>query len=302
MGRIVLSDVPKYVSVRGRFDLDSIDSYMKSVVSSEGSPTCSEIYIDVSDLTFIEGDGITVLVNTIEWMVDKGVRVKIATPKTTSPAISYLDDCGFFSLYLGKSLRTEACPRSTTLPFRSVRHIDSYGYLEFIFSPWLAPKLGISEAALAPLVACLKELFNNINDHSSKETGHIHVQWYPNNGRILIALSDIGVGIPTRIRNIRPDLEDAAAIEHAMRDGVTTGSGLRNRGVGLAILKENICGLGGSVTVHSCHGALTIRPGRPIPVVTPVRRPTYFPGTLVNIKLRTDRLERLEDRREDLQW
>jgi anti-sigma regulatory factor (Ser/Thr protein kinase) len=70
----------------------------------------------------------------------------------------------------------------------------------------------------------VKELFHNINDHSSIATGFIHVQHYPNARVVKITVSDFGIGIPDKIRSFfgppaagGPPLTDGAAILMASR-------------------------------------------------------------------------------------
>ena len=66
--------------------------------------------------------------------------------------------------------------------------------------------------------------------------GWAHVQWYPNQERIHIAISDFGRGIPNALAAKYSLRDDGEAIVLATEEGITTKSVQGNRGAGLAVL------------------------------------------------------------------
>src|SRR5690606_4737618 len=152
-----------------------------AVVGTDGRPRDNEFVFDFRGLNFIEGSGLTVFCNTLEWLYSHEAKVFFQHhDRAQCGAITYLDDCGFFERHLGQKLRPFACVRRTTLPFTRVAHADAHGWLEFTFTPWMADVLGVPHGALGSVRTCIKEVFNNINDHSTLDLGFVHVQHYPN--------------------------------------------------------------------------------------------------------------------------
>jgi anti-sigma regulatory factor (Ser/Thr protein kinase) len=285
------------------FNVSTLHEFVGSVIDPHRQPRFQHVVFDFSQLGFIEGDGLTAFVNTVEWLRSRGVQCAFLNHTRGTPALSYLDDCGLFSRYLGRPLSPSAAPRGTTLPIQCVEHSNSHQWLEFTFSQWLAPKLGTTPAALADVRTCLKEVFNNIMDHSREDSGWVHAQWYPNKERVHIAISDFGRGIPAAIAERFHCDDDGHAIELATRDGITTRSVAGNRGAGLAILTDYVVASnGGSVSIHSSRGRVSFLPGKEGVSMSQRVGNAPYPGTLLNIRFRTDRMDLGVADREDLEW
>jgi anti-sigma regulatory factor (Ser/Thr protein kinase) len=86
------------------------------------------------------------------------------------------------------------------MPLRKISCAESHGWLDQRAFPWLAAKLQVSTASIAEFKTCVREIFTNIQDHSTEDIGCIHIQFYPNEHRIRISVSDFGIGIPDEIR------------------------------------------------------------------------------------------------------
>lgn len=285
------------------FNLSSLYEFVSSVTGPDNEPRHEIVSFDFSGLRFIEGDGLTVFCNTIEWLRKRGVRCLFRHYQVPSDAVRYLDDCGFFRTYLGAPLDPSASVRDTTLPFKKVRHADSHSWLEHEVSPWLAHKIGTVPEALYDVRTCIKEIFNNIVDHSTEEIGCIHIQWYPNRSQIHIAISDFGRGIPAAIAQGYSPADDGDAILLATQEGVTTKSIPTNRGAGLSILIDYVVARNqGAVDIYSGRGSLRCAYRSGGTTKRPRAGSAYYPGTLFNIWLRTDLIDRVELRREDLEW
>lgn len=292
------------VTIPGRFTLQALYPFARTVVKPDGYPVDNQIMFDFSQLHFIDGSGLTVFCNTLEWLGSHGVACSFANHAVNkSDAISYLDDCGFFKTYLNAPLRPHCSVRGTTLPFTRVAHAEAHGWLESRFTPWMSYTLGTPAGSLASVRTCVKEIFNNILDHSTQQIGYAHVQHYPRMNLIKITVSDFGRGIPNSIREKYGPMNDAAAVLLASQDGVSSRSTPRNQGIGLDFLVDSVTGNHGWVSIHSFQGSLMCAEGVGGGAV---RSPTLgrgsYPGTLVDIALRTDRFVGDEIVREDVAW
>jgi len=293
-----------YYTVRlpSQFNAGTLYPLISGLLGPNLKPNHQQVYFDFSSLAFIECTGVTVFANMIDWLVRHGVKCGFINHDNGRDASRYLDDCGFFLAYLGQALSAQAVLRETTMPLMKVQHSDSYAWLERTFRPWLSNILGTNPASLYSLSASIKEIFNNIEDHSEQHTGCIHAQWYPKRKRISIGISDIGIGIPRSIGRKYPGYSDGEAILFATTEGVTTKSTLRNYGAGLCVLIDYVVkNNGGRIDIRSGFGwaQCYIDHGK---VAKNFNPSGFYPGTIFNITLRTDRIESLIDERESLEW
>lgn len=287
-----------------RFETDAIYTFLNFLVDGDGNPIDDHIVFDFRYLSFINGTGFTAFFNTLEWLGKRGVRRQFARPPTMSPAISYLDDCGFFREFLGRSLSDRAATRNTTLPCSKITHAEGHGWLEYTLTPWLSDVLHVPAGAIASVKTCVKEIFNNIADHSTEQIGCVHAQHYPQMRQVRLTVSDFGRGIPNTIRAVHPGLDDAQAILTASREGVTARSNPQNRGIGLDYLITHVMANHGKVAIYSHSGSLICetRHANGEPFRMPIVTPGLYPGTMVDIMLPTDRFVGDEIGTEDLEW
>ncbi len=259
-----------------------------------------EVIIDFSNLGFVRPAGIVFLSNMFAWMGAQ--RTKVTLIGLTAPGDAVLlDDALFFEQHCGSKLRSDATPRSTTRPLMKIAHSNSHDWLENNLVPWLAWCLSVSRASLYTFKNCVAELFNNIQDHTQLDIGTICAQHFPRESRVYISLSDLGLGIPERVRTKVPGLSDSAAIIKAVEAGFTTKSVPSNQGIGLdylleAVVKQN----GGSVSFYSLNSIVRFTPPHAAPFVVP--NVGFCPGTTIDIVLRTDTIVNLPEEREDLEW
>jgi anti-sigma regulatory factor (Ser/Thr protein kinase) len=291
------------VFLPGRFGSRQLYQFVREVIGEDGQPVSGSLIFDFSRLTFIDGIGLTVFCNTLEWLSKRGVQCTFREYDIRNLPIRYLDDCGFFRNYLGRPLSSLSRVRTTTLPFEKVQHANSFGWIELTAIPWLASKLNVTDESLGVVATSLKEIFNNIEDHSDEHIGCVHIQLYPNKSRIEITVSDFGRGIPANIISRFGQMFDSKAIEYATREGVTTGNTSRNTGSGLGVLIDYVTGEGGDVTIYSRKGGLkcTLRRGG-IQWRNPWVGEGLYPGTLINIGLRTDAFDGSLLEREAFEW
>lgn len=297
--------MPLTVKLPSSFTAHALYRFVSMVVSPEGSPRAETIVFDFRFLSWIDGAGLTVFCNTLQWLAARGVRCMFTNFDRPSEAIAYLDDCGFFEEYVGAKQRTNSSPRSTTLPFRPIGPSESFGWLDFEAIPWLAYVLNVDPRALASIKACMKEIFNNIADHSAETIGFVHVQQYPRVDRVHVTISDFGRGIPTTIRASYGDMSDSAAICLATQEGVSSRSTPRNRGSGLRVLVDYVSKNQGTVDIYSLTGSLkTVNQADGTIEYRETQGAGVYPGTLVNIDLPTIGFvgDEYEEVKEDFEW
>lgn len=163
--------------------------------------------------------------------------------------------------------------------------------------------LGVPNGALASIRSCVGEVFNNIADHSTLNVGFAHIQHYPRMDEVRVTVSDFGRGIPNTIRDWLPNLNDVQAILRATQAGVTAQTTPRNKGLGLDLLITRVTSNHGRVTIYSYNGALMCCLGANGNIErNPVAGNGVYPGTLVDISLRTNCFVGDDYEEEELEW
>jgi anti-sigma regulatory factor (Ser/Thr protein kinase) len=230
--------------------------------------------------------------------------VRLVNANRNVQALRYLDDSLFFEQHCGSKIWEWSTPRDTTIPLQRIAPSDSHHWLEHKLLPWLAKNIGLTEASFYELKTCLSELFNNIREHTQLEIGSIFVQYYPKLDQINISLADFGLGIPEKVRGVRPNISDTEAVLLAVQEGFTTKSIPGNAGLGLDLLLKTVVGTNsGQVTIYSGHAIVRFRPGRKSKIQrSRTENAGFCPGTTIDINLRTDLIEELPEEREELKW
>lgn len=275
----------------------------KHATTEAGEKWPEKFIFDFSRLSFIKPAGVVFLSNLGHWLSEQGSQVVLRNCDPKRYAIKYLDDSLFFEQHCGNKLSEKSHPRGTTRPLQQIAQQDSHAWLEANFVPWLAGRLGITQASLYTFKACVSELFNNIQDHTQYEIGSIFVQHFPRDSIITISLADFGPGIPEKVREKLPNLDDDAAIIQAVQDGFTTKSRTTNKGVGLDyLLKAVVLRNGGKVTIYSCESIVQFHRNGNVIEHRALPDVGFCPGTTIDIEIRTGTIEVLPDEREELQW
>jgi hypothetical protein len=295
------------VQLPRRFTLNEVHAFLASIVGQDGNPVAPEISFDFTTLTsWVEVDAIAALCSATLWLIDNGVAVKYRYPtagtalRNTHP-VKYLDDAGFFNIFLGKTLYPGACCRSTMFPLSKLGISESYSWMTNKLIPWLDRILPFELSKSFPeFEVCVQEVFNNIRDHSGKKWGCVVAQYYPNLNKIDLIISDYGVGIPANMRILYPGNNDAELIHIATAEGVSSKTTPANRGAGL----ENIISIvtnhaNGIVKICSLHGELAITNDQQ---PQQLLRQSLFPGTLIHLTFKTDSIDLSQIFPEDLAW
>lgn len=251
---------------------------------------------DFSYMSFVRPSGVVFLSNLCRYLQRQGSRVTFSGLSPVSPSIRFLDDALFFEQHLGHKLISESVPRVTTQPLLEIHLEQSHGWIGFRLIPWLSNCSGVEEIHLAEFRTCISELFNNIKDHTELDVGSIFAQWYPNERSLEICLADFGAGIPKTVERVCEGLSDSEAISRAFEDGFTSQSLPTNRGVGLHYLQQNVVeSLNGTIEVNSASGSLFIEKVGNLVRKMPYQHLGFCPGTLINMRISTDRIDRTDD-------
>lgn len=283
-----------------RFNTDTMRSFLRLVIDND-QPVSNEIDFDFSTLDFIEPPGVVILSNIIEWLRNRGVSGKILNCDIERSAVHYLDDVGFFRYYCGNSLSTLAHIRNTTYPFSILQCDQSFQEIDGHLFPWMASALGVPETTLSEIKTSIRELFNNIADHSTEHIGCMHVQIYPNRHQISFAISDFGIGIPREVRTVVPSANDYEALAWATKEGNSSKSGGHNMGAGLSYLIDNVVHNNrGSIEIHSGYAFIKFNPSAENGVGNMTQ--SLYPGTLVSIILQSDNLNSEVDEANESPW
>lgn len=153
--------------------------------------------------------------------------------------------------------------------------------------------------AVQAVNTALRELGINAAEHGRSEHGAwVAAGYFPGRREVLIAVADLGVGIPAHIGQkglLAPEDDDARAIEKAVQYRIT-GAGEPgvpeapdNGGIGLHLARCYAQSCRGELRIHSLRG-LFIDQGRDTERLGAAE--SRWPGTLVSLLLRPDQLNK----------
>lgn len=298
-GREVVVQLPE------RFNLATMEGFINDAMRALSGPQASGVVFDFTLLIFIEPEGVAALANAIEYFRSGGKSVFLKGTLKLSGATKYLDDAGFFKRYLGKPAFAESTARSSAMRLEVFRADNYVPYLYREVMPWIAQAAHLAPESIETIKTNLEELFHNIEFHSGLNNGCSIAEHYARRSRIHIAISDWGHGIPFNVCTKVPGLADSKALKKAVEYGFTTKTDVRNRGVGLFHLVRYFAQRNaGEVRIRSGFGLLEAARGAREPEVRVRSENWSYPGTLVHLVLRTDRLERAQDdvKPEEFSW
>lgn len=302
----VTSSAPELtIMVPASFGVATMYGFIRRAITDLGEARAPVMHFDFAGLKFIEPVGVVVLSNLIEYLRNRGVKGTLCNVREANGAISYLDDSRFFERYVGGPLRSHASQRQGTFPLTLITNDEALGFLYATLVPWIGNQLRVPQEALGSLRVCVEEILHNIKDHSGVTIGCVHAQFWAAKGELHIAISDFGRGIPSLVRTVATDASDAEALRLACTQGFTTKSNVHNRGAGLAVLMNCITGKDrGNVWVVSGKANISATHVDGSSRLVARAKPFVYPGTLVWIMLKTDRLQDWIDEveQEDFSW
>lgn len=142
---------------------------------------------------------------------------------------------------------------------------------------------------LSAVSISLVEAFYNVFDHAEADGNAFSIIFYNEKTQILsYAVSDFGIGIPTSVRRMLPDIDkDTDAINWAIKDTSTVRSTARNKGYGMS----NILASAQIARIFSNHGLL-------VKTQDMFKSHTiddfFFPGTIIYLEIDMSTFEKEE--------
>lgn len=191
---------------------------------------------------------------------------------------------GFLSSY-GHAKLPDAY--STTISYRQFSASDARSFAEYIERGFVGNKAlpKMSTGLLKKFRESVFEIFDNAAIHSETKLGVFCCgQLFPKKGRLVVSLTDLGIGIRANLEK-RLGLKLAAdkAISWATEGRNTTKKGAVPGGVGLKILREFITLNGGTLQIVSDRGYWRLSAG----AVDTSTMDAPFPGTTVTLDIDT---------------
>jgi anti-sigma regulatory factor (Ser/Thr protein kinase) len=145
-------------------------------------------------------------------------------------------------------------------------------------------ELSLSQGEEHDLALALAELQQNVIDHSDSFVGGIvSARAYKNEREIRFAVADMGIGIRERLSRNQadPKMDDADAIQLALKEHVSSRSSAHNMGLGLSHLHRIVQVTRGRLVIYSGRGFLTHENGRDRTALAEAA----YPGTVVFVRL-----------------
>lgn len=256
-----------------------------------------DLIVDFNEVKFLETDDFVVLACLIESFIEKGCK-SIKFIGGTKEFNAHLENIKFKKYWEPGFNRTRftVSRNRTTLCLWKVDPEMVYSYS--VHAREYFERNFLKKKDLLPLASNLDEVFNNILDHAQSEIqGYIITQFYPKNNQLSFSVCDFGIGIPKSINTYfesrnEPKLEDWQTIIEAIKLGFSVKSNPKNRGFGL----DNILQL-----TESSNGSLIIRSNRGYFEKSANKNfiigdmPSYFPGTLIKVRMDLNTFEEKDE-------
>lgn len=266
------------------------------IVTPVANKLSGDVILDFSKVAFVDPSGVAALYNALQYLSSQRKGIIFKGHDLRTEANIYLDDSGFFSQCLPTRVFEDRPRRQSTVPLHVFGIKSYYGHLTTQLMPWIAGSVEMDADNLEVLRATLEEAYHNVTYHSGVDRGCVFAQHFPRKDELEVVISDHGYGIPERVRTKLPATSDPDALRLAFTKGFTTGSVVANRGWGLWQLSNYAAQKnGGSISLRSGFGWASAIQGHEQPVITALQSKWLYPGTLVRIVLKTDRLRRLRN-------
>ena len=253
--------LPGYTSGRG--------SSWGSALPLRPAPDGADLRLDLSDLGFVEPLFLLRLRAFIDWHSLRGHAIHIIPPSNFGVR-NYLVRMGVFDdlpegcscdagMITGTNRKDVLVELTRMTSPMAVEELD-YRLQELLGAHFP----GNSARLAAAFIVATGELADNATTHGRNDVGaYVAAQRYQTT-RCVLAIGDLGVGIPEHMRSAYPALvDDGLAILEATKEGVTAAeSGERkHRGIGYATMIEKMVSTSvaqGSLRVWSGHGRLDL--------------------------------------------
>jgi hypothetical protein len=174
----------------------------------------------------------------------------------------------------------------TTIKYLKLKPTDGRYFNNYVFTELLnRPELpNLSYGLRKKIAESIYEIFVNAQIHSESEFIYTCGQFFPKNHTIEFTITDTGIGFKDKInKRFNSSLSSLQAIMWAIEDGNSTKENISG-GIGLAILKEFVKMNKGKFQIISDNGFYQLDSKNEITKLFN----GYFPGTIVNMKFKTD--------------
>jgi hypothetical protein len=281
-------------AMSGVLTMGSLDPAFSAATQTGGEP----VVLDLRSVEFVEPAGLCGLAALLEFLIPRSEEVGIALSGRDVPA--YLERMNFFRLF-GDRVRTNADVASLEerrrhnpgtlqelINFHTEQEIP--GIIERISE--ILENQGYRLRERVAICSVLSEVCSNAAEHGASSFGaYAAVQAYHHivsgprrrGEEVLVAIADGGVGVRETLSH-NPALAeyttaDNDALRHALEMGVS-GTGEIGRGGGLALVAGIAARSGGSLSLRSGTGRVTVYENR-----KNSRNVPEFPGTFVRVSL-----------------
>lgn len=290
------------ISLPSRFNALSVSEFMNELfqINRDGSKRQKHksYRFEFDRLEFIEPSGVVSLYNCMYFLIQNDCRVIIRQPKNTN-RLTYLKDTGFFDSL--ESLEGKARSNRTTMTaIQTILTSEYTSWTKFQLIPWLERQTGISAISFADLESAISEVFNNVGDHAKcNGVAAGFAQYYPNLGKTIIVIGDMGIGILQSVRKFNSNIGSyTKAMEWASVMHNSSKSTPQNQGVGLAHIQHAVKSLNGVLKIVSGDAKLIYDAG----IQTITKEQYSYPGTFIEISLFNDDIPVIDEEEEDFEW
>lgn len=175
---------------------------------------------------------------------------------------------------------------NTTIPYQVLSIEDDRYFNNYVFNEFLS-KSGLptmTNTLKKKIMESIYEIFINAKMHSHTSKIFVCGQFFPGKHIIEFMMTDTGLGIKNVVNSrFNTKLSAVPTIEWAVQDRHTTKQGISG-GIGLSLLHEFINKNKGKFQIVSNEGFWQLENGN----ITTKSFNNEFPGTMVNILIRTD--------------
>ncbi|MCD5029241.1 ATP-binding protein [Enterococcus asini] len=299
--------MPIEITMPKKLTLLTTQSLISRIATHDLQPLDKNMTFDLTPTEWIDPSGMSMLFNLGMWLTefqDTNISFRLNRAGTYGhrSAMAYLEDSGFFEVFFEEDyiINKNHKPRNTTLPIKAINVSSSIHWNEQTLRQWLQKCTG-RYVEFSSIKVGVDEIFNNIRDHSHKNIGCVFGQYTPRNNRLVISLSDFGIGIPTAMRKKYGDFPDIDLVKMAFEEGVSTESSPGNRGAGLPNIVRCLTNNGvGTVRLVTNHAKIRIENGK---ITSALEIKDYYPGTFYEVEVNIDNPALFEgEEEEEFDW
>lgn len=277
------------ISIQQRTDYQQLYSIISQNVCSR------EIYLDLK-INFFNPVDVLIVTKFLIFQLKNRCKIFISIPneehKRYLKAIGLIDFC---RNNFEESNTIEGINSYTAMPIKRVSTEKLHSYIEATQS-YFAQKCPTKD--LSGLNISIAELINNVYDHSgSAIDAYVFCQFYPKINTIKVAVSDLGIGIPTAVNsylraNNKPVLPNSDTIEWALTLLKTIKSHPKNQGRGLDTVNSFMLSNRSSWSLYSGNIKMAAGVWGRTFSSNPIEN---FIGTVIELNIKINNLEEKDD-------